>query len=176
MLLLLFCHLGKAILTDSCEHVWLLLLFEMLILLRKCLLLVSFLTVFISIVSKLSSIWEFQLTPHPDSAFSQHLLSTVVSFDLPFISFSQRFPTVMTLHYQLPPNLESVANFSCSVKIRQTLLSKPPLFSQGSMSEIIQCLFLFKFSQYYRVSLTSWDGSSFFPPGQKAILRGSSFM
>lgn len=95
-----------------------------------------------------------------------------------FISFPQRFHAVMTLHYQLPtpPNLESVANFSWTVKIRQMVHSKHVLFSQGRTTEIIQCLFLFEFSQYYKIPVTSWDVSSFFPPGQKAILRGSSVM
>lgn len=58
-------------------------------------------------------------------------------------------------------NLASVVNFLCSVKIRLVVLSNSGSFSQGSRPEIIQCLFLYKFSQCYNISATSWDVSSF---------------
>ena len=57
--------------------------------------------------------------------------------------------------------LASVVNFLCSVKIRLVVLSNSGSFSQGTKPEIIQCLFLYKFSQYYNISVTSWDVSSF---------------
>lgn len=58
--------------------------------------------------------------------------------------------------------LASVANFPFSVKITLVALSNFVSFSQGSSTEIIQCLFLYKFSKCCNVLETSWDVSSFF--------------
>lgn len=63
--------------------------------------------------------------------------------------------------FERKKNLASVVNFLCSVKIRLVVLNNSGSFSQGTRTEIIHCLFLYKFSQCYNISVTSWDVSSF---------------
>lgn len=83
--------------------------------------------------------------------------------NLILFSFSRIISQIGFIYYffRRGKNLASVVNFLCSIKIRLVVLNNSGSFSQGTRPEIIQCLFLYKFSQYYNISVTSWDVSSF---------------
>lgn len=126
-------------------------------------------------LSKLSCFCEFQFTPFKSAPSGlacspQGLGLSSEPVSITCLTCLSRLFQVLLLYTKKKGKkpqtkqkaLASVANFPSSVKITLVALSNLVSFSQGSRTEIIQCLFLYKFSQCYNVLETSWDVSSFF--------------